>query len=134
MQTFENFDQNKYDRLKIFLISNFNLVFNKSLDLDTVESFEITTADGKIAGDYQRNLKLVLHSHDEKSQSFSKIINKIKEIAGSDSTKTTISSDQSAQEALIMEYAKNSKKFYDHILGCEECRKKLAQIWGHLYS
>ncbi len=42
--------------------------------------------------------------------------------------------DKMAQEQMIKEYASNSKKFYEHIESCDECRAKLAEIWGHTYS
>lgn len=45
-----------------------------------------------------------------------------------------IDSDKSAQEHMVKEFASNSKKFYDHILNCDSCRSKLADIWLHTYQ
>ena len=42
-------------------------------------------------------------------------------------------SDEAAQGQLVKEYVSNAKKFYDHIDNCESCRKKLAEIWKHVY-
>ncbi len=45
-----------------------------------------------------------------------------------------IGSDKSAQERVVKEFANNSKKFYEHILDCDSCRSKLADIWLHTYQ
>ncbi len=42
-------------------------------------------------------------------------------------------SDIAAQEHLVKEYVGNAKKFYDHMQHCEFCRKKMAEIWEHVY-
>ena len=66
-----------------------------------------------------------------------KIIDKIKEMSNSEIQEqkpTTTNTDFAAQEMMLKEYANNSKKFYEHILSCEACRKKLAEIWKHLYE
>jgi len=45
-----------------------------------------------------------------------------------------IDTEKTAQEMMVKEYANNSRKFYEHILSCEICRRKLAEIWKHLYE
>lgn len=45
-----------------------------------------------------------------------------------------ISSDDDAQMHMVKEYVGNAKKFYDHLEGCEECRKKMAEIMKHVYT
>ena len=39
-----------------------------------------------------------------------------------------------AQEGMVKAYASNTKKFYEHLENCEECRIKLSQIWNHVYG
>ncbi|MGH9998742.1 MAG: hypothetical protein ACRD90_02640 [Nitrosopumilaceae archaeon] len=42
--------------------------------------------------------------------------------------------DEAAQGQLVKEYVKNAKKFYDHLENCESCRKKMTEIWQHVYT
>jgi hypothetical protein len=138
MESFSDFSQEKYDKLKIFLISNFSLTFQPSQDPSIAESFEIVTKQGKITGHYYKNSSLEIvpseHSHEE----YNKILDKIKEIPNNSEKQeqkpATTNTDFRAQEIALKEYANNSKKFYEHILSCEACRKKLAEIWKHLYE
>ncbi len=44
-----------------------------------------------------------------------------------------IDSDEAAQEQMVKEYVGNAKKFYDHLENCEPCRKKMGEIWQHVY-
>ena len=44
-----------------------------------------------------------------------------------------IDSDKAAQEQMVKEYVSNAKKFYDHLGNCEVCRKKMTEIWQHVY-
>jgi predicted anti-sigma-YlaC factor YlaD len=44
-----------------------------------------------------------------------------------------IDSDGAAQVQMVKEYVGNAKKFYDHLDNCESCRKKMADIWQHVY-
>ncbi len=44
-----------------------------------------------------------------------------------------IDSDVAAQMNMVSEYVVNAKKFYDHLDNCESCRKKMAEIWQHVY-
>ncbi len=42
-------------------------------------------------------------------------------------------SDEAARELMVKEYVSNAKKFYDHLENCESCRKKMTEIWQHVY-
>ncbi len=44
-----------------------------------------------------------------------------------------IDSDDAAQMHMVKEYVNNAQKFYDHLETCEDCRKKMADIWKHVY-
>ncbi len=44
-----------------------------------------------------------------------------------------IDSDEAAQGQMVKEYVNNAKKFYDHLENCESCRKKMTEIWQHVY-
>ncbi len=44
-----------------------------------------------------------------------------------------IESDVKAQMHLVKEYVGNAKKFYDHLENCESCRKRMTEIWQHVY-
>jgi len=44
-----------------------------------------------------------------------------------------IDSDEAAQGQMVKEYVDNTKKFYDHLGNCESCRKKMTEIWQHVY-
>jgi len=44
-----------------------------------------------------------------------------------------IDSDVEAQMHLVKEYVGNAKKFYDHLENCESCRKRMTEIWQHVY-
>jgi len=44
-----------------------------------------------------------------------------------------IDSDEAAQVQMVKEYVSNAKKFYDHLEKCESCRKKMNEIWQHVY-
>ncbi|MFB5598343.1 MAG: hypothetical protein ACE5RJ_04945 [Nitrosopumilaceae archaeon] len=137
MEPFSNFSQEKYDKLKIFLISNFSLTFQPSQDPSIVESFEITTKQGKIAGHYHKNSSLELIPSEQSLEEYNKIVDKIREMPNPEKQEQQLektNTDFAAQEMMLKEYANNSKKFYEHILSCESCRKKLAEIWKHLYE
>lgn len=138
MESFSDFSQEKYDKLKIFLISNFSLTFQPNQDQSIVESFEIVTKQGKITGHYHKNSSLVLVPSEQSHEEYNKIVDKIKEMSinskKQEQKPATTNTDFTAQEMMLKEYANNSKKFYEHILSCEECRKKLAEIWKHLYE
>ena len=43
-------------------------------------------------------------------------------------------SDYAAQMHMVKEYVDNAKKFYDHLGTCEFCRKKMGEIWHHVYT
>lgn len=135
MVTFEKVTQEKYDEFKIFLITNFNLSFQKSQESSIMESFEISLKEGKLLGNYNSDLSLeIIPSHG--SIQFAEITQKINEILDK-KTKIefgTQDRDLEAQALMINEYANNSKKFYEHILNCNTCRLKLAEIWKHLYE
>ena len=42
-------------------------------------------------------------------------------------------SDEIAQGQMVKEYVSNDKKFYDRLENCESCRKKMTDIWQHVY-
>ena len=44
-----------------------------------------------------------------------------------------IGSDEVARLHMVKEYVGNAKKFYDHLEHCEVCRKKMSDIWEHVY-
>ena len=137
MASFSDLSQEKYDKLKIFLISNFSLTFHPSQDPDTVEFFEIITKQGKIVGYYHKNSSLELLPSEESFEEYNRIVDKIKEMSGyteKPALKPESNTDFKAQEMMLKEYAHNSKKFYEHILSCDLCRHKLAEIWKHLYE
>ncbi len=137
MASFGDFSQEKFDKLKIFLIGNFSLTFQPSQDQDIAESFEIVAKQGKIAGHYHKNSSLELVPSEESLEEYNRIVNKIKgmsENSQKPKTKPESNTDLTAQEMMLKEYANNSKKFYEHILNCDVCRRKLAEIWKHLYE
>ena len=135
MVFFENITQENFDRFKIFLISNFNLTFQQSEKSSILESFEISLNDGKLLGNYNSDLSLDLNPSTN-SLNFDEITEKINGFLKQekDDTPEKPDSDSQAQSLMIKEYANNSKKFYEHILSCEVCRLKLAEIWKHLYQ
>ena len=135
MVSFENITQERFDRFKIFLISNFNLTFQQSEKSSIVESFEISLNDGKLLGNYNSDLSLDI-SPSTDSLNFDEINAKINDFLKQEKEDTSEKpdSDSKAQSLMIKEYANNSKKFYEHILSCEVCRLKLAEIWKHLYQ
>lgn len=137
MELFGDFSQEKYDQLKIFLISNFSLTFQPSQDPSIVESFEIIARKGNIVGHYHKNSNLELVPSEESLEEYNRIVEKIKEMSDKSEKpekKPETNTDFAAQELMLKEYASNSKKFYEHILSCETCRRKLAEIWKHLYE
>ena len=139
MESFSDFTQEKYDKLKIFLITNFNLTFQPSSDPDVVETFEIVAKQGKIGGHYHKNSSLELIPSENTEEECNKIVDKIKELSNNseaihEKKPEAIDTEKTAQEMMIKEYANNSRKFYEHVLSCETCRRKLAEIWKHLYE
>jgi len=139
MKSFDDFTQEKYDKLKIFLITNFNLTFQPSSNADIVETFEIVTKQGKIVGHYHKNSNLELLPSENADDACNKIVDKIKELSNNskvmhEKKSEAIDTEKTAQEMMVKEYANNSRKFYEHILNCETCRRKLAEIWKHLYE
>lgn len=137
MESFGDFSQGKYDKLKIFLISNFSLTFQPHQDPSILESFEIITKKGNITGHYHKNSRLELVYSEDSTEEYNRITDKIKEMSGNSEKpeeKPASNTDFAAQEMMLKEYANNSKKFYEHILSCETCRRKLAEIWKHLYE
>ena len=137
MELFGDFSQEQYDKLKIFLISNFNLTFQPHQNPSILESFEIITKKGNITGHYHKNSSLELVHSKDSLEEYNRIIDKIKEMSGNSEKpeeKPASNTDFAAQELMLQEYASNSKQFYEHILSCETCRRKLAEIWKHLYE
>ncbi len=139
MESFSDFTQEKYDKLKIFLITNFNLMFQPSSKADVVETFEIVIKHGKIIGHYHKNSNLELLPSENTDEEYNKIVGKIKELSNNskvmqEKKPEAIDTEKTAQEMMVKEYANNSRKFYEHILDCETCRRKLAEIWKHLYE
>ncbi len=45
-----------------------------------------------------------------------------------------IDSDEATQNQMVKEYVNNAKKFYDPLDTCESCRKKMGDIWQHVYT
>lgn len=129
MDTFENFSQNDYDRLKIFLISNFSLIFQPGDSPDIDESFEITTNSGKIIGNFGNTALSIIHQNSEIE--YKKIIKQIQDIFPHSNKIQTKNSDSIIDEKITINYASISKKFYDHIMSCDECRNKFEHIWKH---
>jgi len=81
MESFSDFTKEKYDKLKIFLITNFNLTFQPSSDSDVVETFEIVVKQGKIGGHYHKNSSLELIPSENTEEECNKIVDKIKELS-----------------------------------------------------
>jgi len=139
MESFSDFTQEKYDKLKIFLIANFNMTFQPSSDPDVVETFEIIVKQGKIGGHYHKNFSLELLPSENADDECNKIVDEIKELSNNseaihEKKPEAIDTEKTAQEMMIKEYANNSRKFYEHVLSCETCRRKLVEIWNHLYE
>jgi len=44
-----------------------------------------------------------------------------------------IDSNEATQVQMVKENVDNAKKFYDHLENCESCRKKMTDIWQHVY-
>ncbi|RDJ31374.1 MAG: hypothetical protein DWQ18_02755 [Crenarchaeota archaeon] len=129
MSTFENFSQENYDRLKIFLISNFSLIFQPGDSPGVDESFEITTNSGKVIGSYGNNVITMMHQNSETEHQ--KIIKQIQDEFPHSKKIQEKNSDSPVDEKATFDYASISKKFYDHIMSCDECRNKFEYIWKH---
>ena len=132
MDTFENFSQDNYDRLKIFLISNFSLTFQPGDSSDIEESFEITTNTGKIIGNYGKNTFSIIHQNSEIEHA--KIIKQIQTEFPNSKKINLKQSEEFTDEKISTDYASVSKKFYDHLMSCDECRKKFEYILKHVNS
>lgn len=128
MDAFENFSQESYDRLKIFLISNFSLIFQPGNSPDIDESFEITTNSGMVVGNYGNNILSIMHQNSETE--YTKVIKQIQE-KFPNSKKVQKQSDEIVDETIPTDIASISKRFYDHIISCDECRKKFEYILKH---
>lgn len=132
MDAFQNFSQENYDRLKIFLISNFSMIFQPGDSPEIDESFEITTNSGKIFGKFGSNSLSMTHQNSESE--YAKIIEKIC-VDSPNSKKTQIkNSNKYRDEKPTKDYLSDSKKLYDHILSCDACKKKFLTIQKHMNS
>ena len=116
---FSNVTQEQYDKIKIFLISNYNVTF-LSGNLPAVESFEIASS-GLIMGNYFDDFTMTLELKSGKSSLLEDIVEKIKNLYGL-SARPELSESDEVQSIL------------KHIMQCNVCQSKFSEIVSHLKS
>jgi len=126
MPVIEEFGKENYDKLKIFLISHFNIRFLEDSNPQIEESFEITTPEGVLSGSFLSNNSFGIAFDENTKQHFDKIMSKIKEIKPD--FKIITKKPRHDFEAFYI----NLKLIFDHLANCSECKKKFYDIWNHL--
>ena len=107
-----------YDKIKIFLISNFNIAFVHGETPDIVESFEVE--GGRAVGKYYTDESLFVASKSD-TAFLDDLSNKITELPG-----VVIES--------VDETECDIGPILDHLQNCDRCRSKLSEIISHIDS
>ena len=110
--------QEEYDKIKIFLISNFNITFVPGKTSNIVESFEVDK--GKVVGNYHDNSSLSLESESD-SGFLDELVQKITELSGIEAESVTQTVDDVAP-------------ILEHIQNCDICKAKFSEILSHTNS
>lgn len=121
MPSVESITQEQYDKLKTFLISNFNVRFLQSNKPHVAEFFEITTETGKLLGSFLKNNSLEINSSGNIQNVYNAILNKIKQLNGQH--------DESCHK--MDNFPNDFKSFILHVTECSECKTKLLEILQH---
>ena len=101
----------QYDKIKIFLISNYNVSFITGAG-SISESFEITSS-GVVLGNYFDDSLLTLNLKSGDSALLDEISENITKLCG------------------VKESTDNIRPILDHISECSDCRKKFSDILSH---
>lgn len=129
----DNFDQSKYDSFKIFLVSNYNVRFLKSMSTDVAESIEITSQSIKITAEFFDDQTLRFHTKDTQNNDFEKILQKIRDISPNsnivEGEKEKITTGTSEQSDAMTH--RQLLDFFNHISNCESCSSLFSEIWSH---
>lgn len=129
---YQNFSQDMYDKLKISLISKYNMTFPPISSPSIKEEFEIKSDDGSFTGKYLSNNTLQIQPDMSDSSVYQTILKIIDSIGTPSKVESTGPAKDDHIHLMIKDYAKNTKQFFDHILECKECRDNLAKIWEHI--
>lgn len=118
MKKFHTVSGEEYDRIKIFLIGNFNITFVPGRAPGIAESFEID--GGRVVGNYHHSSSLSLESESD-SGLLDELAQKITRLSGIEAE----SVDQEADGVAPV---------LEHIRKCDACRSKLSEIMSHAGS
>lgn len=130
MEKISNFNEEDFDKLKIFLVTNFNIQFFNDSNPAIKESFEITTNDGTIIGHFFSEGGLEL-TFDEKSKHHYEIIYSfIKKLNKQDIDNQTSKPNLSLD--VFNDFLSTSRIFFDHISECDICKTKFSEILKHI--
>lgn len=110
--------QEEYDKIKIFLISNFNITFVPGKTSSVIESFEVDK--GKAVGNYHDNSSLTLESESD-SSFLDDLIQKITKLSGIEAESVSKTIDDVAP-------------ILEHIQKCDTCKSKFSEILSHTNS
>ena len=119
MKITTNLSQEQYDKLKLFLISNFNIRFLHPEMSNVIESFEIIANDEKILGNFNDKQLLELIHTGTSQLSYKKLIDELKKINGTITNQNLDSFD-------------NVDILLEHISNCDNCKSKLSDILNHI--
>ncbi len=130
MEMINDFNEEDFAKLKIFLVTNFNIQFFNEPNTAIKESFEITTNDGTIIGHFFSEGVLEL-TFDEKSKHHYEIIYSfIKKLNKQDIDNQPSEYDLSLE--VFNDFLSNSRIFFDHISKCDICKTKFSEILKHI--
>lgn len=121
MFSVESLTQEQYDKLKIFLISNFNVRFLQSNKPDVVEFFEITTETGNLLGYFLKNNSLKINSTGDIQNVYDDVLKEIKQL----------NDQQDESYHKVDNFPNDFKSFILHVAECSECKTKLLEILQH---
>ena len=127
MILFENFRQEDFDKLKVFLISKFNIVFLNHPDSNVREVFEITTSKGNLSGKFYDNNTLEISFSSNTLPTYESISSFIKNL----NDQITNSNEPDSPYLKTHDFAADSKLFFEHLSQCDSCKKKFLEIWNH---
>ena len=128
MSKINNFTPEDFDKLKIFLITNYNIQFFTDPDSSIVESFEINTNEGKLVGHFYSENILELIASDQSQTHYEKILSYIKKLT-KDSIETIVPDTPHVE---FNNFLSNSQIFFDHVLKCTICKGKFLEILNHI--
>ena len=124
---FHNVDENTYNRIKIFLISNYNIRFLTSSNPNLDEVFEITFPEF-VSGEYDKDFSLCLKSKSDDSLFFDTLSGKIQALCGN------ISVNEIRDDNTTIETSDKMTSILEHILECDLCKEKFSEILSHHQS